>query len=193
MEQYALWSFSAGQTGRLLSLGMGTAVSCLVYLAALYVARRRQVSMLDVLLFRRSRKQSLAPPEEDVPNGVVTPEALKYLKTPEEDLAYLQTAPERRTSVRRWGNPVEVQILSRLTSANLLRGVIINRSTGGLAILVDDAYDQGDILTVRAAQAPPDVSGVDVEVRSCREAGRNWVIGCKYTETPAWNAVAWFG
>ena len=184
--------FSANQGEIWLPVGTGIAVCCLVLGGALYFSRRQQVSLLDVLLLRRPRQKSPAIPQEDVPEGVVTPEALQYLKTPEEDLAYLKTESERRTSVRNWGNPVEVRILAP-TRVYPVRGVVINRSTGGLAILVDNAYEVGALLRVRAVQAPENVTWIGVEVKNCREVGKNWVIGCKYPETPPWNAVVWLG
>jgi hypothetical protein len=49
------------------------------------------------------------------------------------------------------------------------------------------------MLKVRAHQAPEGVTWIDVEVRNCRAAGQNWVIGCEYVEKPAWNAVVWLG
>jgi hypothetical protein len=191
MVLQALWSFLPNPEAMLVPAGAGAAVSCLVFLGALYFSRRNQVSMLDVLLLRRRRRRP-PPPAEDVPDGVVTPEALKYLNPPEGDTAYLKTAPERRTTVRRWGNPVEVRVLPT-GKVVPLRGVVINRSTGGLAILVDDAYEAGTQLKVRAVVAPPDVPWIDTEIRNCRAVGRNWVVGCKYPETPPWNSVVWLG
>jgi hypothetical protein len=192
MVLHTLWNFIPLEEAGWLPVGTGTAVGCLVLLGALYFSRRNRISFLDVLLLRRSGRRSGALPEEDVPEGVVTPEALKYLKTPGEDLAYLNTGPERRTDVRHWGNPVEVRILS-VEQVIPVRGVVINRSTGGLAILVDDTYEVGALLKVRAVQTPQGVSWIDVEVRNCRAVGKNWVIGCKYSETPPWNAVVWLG
>src|SRR5205823_2262823 len=96
----------------------------------------------------------------------------------------------RRKSVRKWGNPVEVQ-LRPADSLIPLRGVVINRSTEGLAILVDDAYAPGGRLTVRAIHAPTGVGWIEIEVKNCRAAGQNHVIGCSYSETPPWNAVVW--
>jgi hypothetical protein len=192
MEMHALWSFTA-DVATLLPVGTGTAVAVLVYVGARYVAYRNDISMLDVLLFRRPRKRISFAADDDVPSGVVTPEALKYLKTPEEDLEHLRTAPERRRTNRRWGNPVEVRIFSPLAVDEPLRGVVINRSRGGVAILVDNKHEEGTVLNVRAVLAPQYVPGVDVEVKNCRRAGRNWVVGCKYPEEPPWNAIAWFG
>jgi hypothetical protein len=148
--------------------------------------------MLDVLLLRRSGGESQRPPEEDVPDAVVSAEAVKYLKTPVEDVAYLNRERDRRSSVRKWGNPVEVQIQPP-NSVILLRGVVINRSTGGLAILVDDAYPTGAALMVRAVLAPAGVDWINVQVKNCRAAGKNWVIGCSYPAPPSWNAVVWLG
>jgi hypothetical protein len=192
MGLQALWNFGPAQAGLLLPIGTGVSVGGLILLGALYFSRRNQVSFLDVLLLRRPRQQTQAAAVEDVPEGVVTPEALAYLKTPEEDLTYLQTQSERRKSVRQWGNPVEVRLLTP-SRVFPLRGVVINRSPGGLAILVDDAQIEGAPLKVRGVQAPESVAWIGIEVRNCRAVGKNWVIGCKYSEEPPWKAVAWLG
>jgi hypothetical protein len=188
----AFENFSPNLAQMWLPAGTGIAVCCLVLTGAMYFSRRQQVSLLDVLLLRRPRQKSPALAQEDVPEGVVTAEALQYLNTPEEDLAYLQTEPERRTSVRCWGNPVEVRILLP-NRVYPVRGVVINRSTGGLAILVDDTYEVGAMLKVRAVQAPEAVPWINIEVKNCRAVAKNWVIGCKYPEIPLWNAVVWLG
>jgi len=188
----SLWNIGPNPHGVLLSLGTGAAVCLAVFLGMLYVSRRSRVSMLDLLLLRRSGWRPPLPPEEGVPDAVVTSEAIRYLKTPMEDLAYLNRGAERRTGARKWGNPVEVQV-QKPDCAIPLRGVVINRSAGGLAILVDDAYPPAMELMVRAIQAPTGVGWITVQVKNCRAAGKNWVIGCSYPETPSWNAVVWLG
>jgi len=165
----------------------GTFVGCLVFLGAFYFSQRRQgrhVSLVDVLLLRRASRS--APP------APAAPEAGPYLQTPEEEVAYLKQAPERRRAPRRWGNPVEVRIISPTTAAPL-RGVVINRSEGGLALLVDDPYEEGTLLKVHAVQAPDSITWLSVEVRNCRPVGKNWMIGCRYPQEPPWHAVVWFG
>jgi hypothetical protein len=191
MELEWLWNFGPIRQGGWLTVGSGVAVCCTVFLGMLYVSRRSRISMLDIIL-RRSGRRSQRPADEEVPDGEVTPEALAYLKTPMADLAYLQAGSDRRRSARKWGNPVEVQIHPP-DSAIPLRGVVINRSTGGVAILVDDAYQTGARLMLRAVQAPAGVGWIAIEVRNCRAAGKNHVIGCSYPESPPWNAVVWLG
>jgi hypothetical protein len=191
MESESLWNFVPNFQQVSLTVGSGVAVCCTVFLGMLYVSRRNRVSMLDILL-RRSPPASQPPAGDGVPDGEVTPEALAYLKTPLADLAHLQAGSERRKSIRKWGNPVEVQ-LRPPNSVIPLRGVVINRSTGGLAILVDDAYAMGTQLTVRAVHAPAGVDWIAIEVKNCRAAGKNHVIGCSYPESPSWNAVVWLG
>jgi hypothetical protein len=191
MDLEWLSTLGSNQQVAFLSVGSGVGVCCTIFLGMLYVSRRKHVSMLDILL-RRSPPRSQPSAGDGVPDGEVTPEALAYLKTPLADMSHLQSGYERRKSHRRWGNPVEVQ-LRHPQSVIPLRGVVINRSTGGLAILVDDAYATGTQLTVRAVHAPAGVDWIAIEVKNCRAAGKNHVIGCSYPESPSWNAVVWLG
>src|SRR5205807_2585488 len=109
MESESLWNFVPNFQQVSLTVGSGVAVCCTVFLGMLYVSRRNRVSMLDILL-RRSPPKPPPAAADGVPDGEVTPEALAYLKTPLADLSHLQAGAERRKSVRKWGNPVEVQM-----------------------------------------------------------------------------------
>src|SRR5207237_208724 len=109
---------------------------------------------------------------------------------PEEPV--LPPGGERRTSRRRESTPVEVQITSQF-HAQPMHGLVVNRSTGGLAILCDVELGAGLILTVRAHAAPPAVAGADVQVRHCRPAGKQWVLGCQYVKRLPWSVKVWFG
>jgi hypothetical protein len=99
---------------------------------------------------------------------------------------------ERRRSLRRWFNPIEVVILSPFHE-NPLHGLVINRSTGGLAILSDISFDADTVLRVRPMDAPAGITYVEVTVRHARKASKLWVIGCQYKENVAWNVKVWFG
>ena len=177
------------QWWRWVPVGSGLAVGSLVlFTGALRFSHWKRVPLRDVLLLRWRRLPDPAKPAG--PAEPVVPLAPVYLPTPDEDLFYLKKRRERRRWIRRWGNPVVVRIVSSL-HPEPLAGTVVNRSTGGVALLVDDAHDAGALLKVRAVLAPKDVPWLDIEVKNCRKAGRNWVIGCQYPETPPWNAVVW--
>lgn len=98
---------------------------------------------------------------------------------------------EMRNSPRRWGDPREVRI--KLPDERRLCGVVINRSEGGVALLLDEKFALDLVVAVRATEAPADVPWINVQVRHCRKAGRNWLVGCQYQESPPWNVLVWFG
>jgi hypothetical protein len=99
---------------------------------------------------------------------------------------------ERRIGRRRWGNPTEVQLRSDIW-AYQVHGLVVNRSTGGLGIFADKEVPPSTPLHVRAAEAPPNVPAVRVEVRHCHKIGRGFLLGCRFSEEIPWNARVWFG
>ena len=48
-------------------------------------------------------------------------------------------------------------------------------------------------LQVRSIEAPDYVPSIQVEVRYCRKAGRNYLIGCRFCSEIPWNVRVWFG
>jgi hypothetical protein len=181
---YRLWSW--------LPIAIGLGVAFLVLLGgAWFISYWKNIPLLDLLLLRR-RKPPPPTAEPTESENAIAPLALEYLATPQQDLSYLAKEDERRATKRYWGNPIEVRITSVLHPSPR-RGAVVNRSTGGIAILVDDKYETGAMLKVRAVLAPKDVAWVDIEVRNCRSAGKNYVIGCCYPAPPPWKAMAWLG
>jgi hypothetical protein len=202
-----------------LTLFVGVWVSILVYiLLHRRAVRRRRLAgateegdlpweeLLQLLRERgRELAESGAPAEEEMPPE----ELLKLLlsrrpnktkpkprEVPPEEVEFLQSGGANlRASPRRWGNPTDVQIKLPYLSHDVdtLHGLVINRSAGGLAILVDGEIKDGTIVKVRSAEAPTYVPSVDVEVRYCRKAGRNHFIGCKFCGEIPWNVRVWFG
>jgi len=114
------------------------------------------------------------------------------LELPEDREFQLVGGNERRSGRRRWGNPTEVHLFSDLWGDHL-HGLVVNRSTGGLAIFADKEVPPGTALQVRAAEAPSYVPAVKAEVRHCRKAGNGFLLGCQFTEGVPWNARVWFG
>jgi hypothetical protein len=110
-----------------------------------------------------------------------------------EDLRFLtQGGVERRADWRRWGNPTEVH-LTLPHCPDAVHGLVINRSTGGLAVLLQQEVSVGTSIQVRPVEAPRSVPFINVEVRHCRKAGRLCLIGCQFCEEVPWNVRFWFG
>jgi PilZ domain len=98
---------------------------------------------------------------------------------------------ERRAGRRRWGNPTEVRILS--DSSDLVHGIVVNRSTGGVGIYADQEIAAGTFVTIRAVEAPAYVRSVLAEIRHCLKVGKGFVVGCKFSQELPWNVRVWFG
>jgi hypothetical protein len=103
------------------------------------------------------------------------------------------SAGERRATLRRGGNPVAVLITDAEAMERPRYGWVLDRSMGGLGLSVDEPFEKGTILSVRAANAPPNIAWVQVEVRSCRPEGASWDLGCQFLRTPSWGVLLLFG
>ena len=169
----------------------GIVVGFLIFGSALFFMHRHKISPLDILLLRPLRRR-LAPEKPPLDQVAETPRHIYYLPTPSEDVIYLNKSNERRRGRRFWGNPIEVRIMAHFRPEPV-RGAVVNRSTTGVALLVDDSYEAGTVIKLRAVLAPKDVDWIDVEIKNCRRAGRNWVIGCQFPDPPPWKAIAWLG
>lgn len=192
--------------------GVGVAVAVLVVLFMVLIGRWRRrlrgsreedVSWEDLLESLRHRRQKRAnaglPPDDDVPPDELFKELLGTVPAAaqhalaSEELQFLeQGGVERRTGRRRWGNPTEIHITSLLWPGQT-HGLVINRSTGGLAILLQQEVLMGATIKVHAIEAPRSIPAIKLEVRHCRKAGQLFLIGCQFSEEVPWNVRVWFG
>ncbi len=147
------------------------------------------VLVLTYLYFRRRR----IPLELD-PAAVAThaPRAVDEEKVatwapPEQSYA------DRRGTVRRDGAPVRVLLSSTTFRNGVNDGYVVDRSTGGLRILIQTALAPGSTLQVKAVNAPDTVGFVTLLVRSCRKTGDHFELGCEFEKTPPWNVLLLFG
>jgi hypothetical protein len=100
---------------------------------------------------------------------------------------------ERRTSVRRKGNPVPVQITNDGATMEPFQGWVLDRSTGGLRILVDQPVGVGTILSVRPSKAHGSFPWIQIEVRSCKPERTSYAIGVQFVVRPGWGEMQAFG
>jgi hypothetical protein len=98
----------------------------------------------------------------------------------------------QRSRGRRWGNPTEVQMRS-LIWAGTVRGLVVNRSGGGLGIFVDNKVPLSTVVQIGAVEAPSYVPWAAAEVRHCRKVGKGYFLGCQFNDDVPWNVCVWFG
>jgi hypothetical protein len=99
---------------------------------------------------------------------------------------------DRRAAERRRGNAVEV-LISDGSDQDCLHGFVLDRSTGGLKLLVETSLPVGANLKVRAWRARTATPWVDIIVRSCRPDGALHEVGCQFAHTPALALLMQFG
>jgi len=104
-----------------------------------------------------------------------------------------QSYADRRGAVRREGGPVRVVLSSPSFRNGVNDGFVVDRSTGGLRILMQTAMAPGSTIGVKAANAPDTVGFVTVIVRSCRKSTDHYEVGCEFEKTPPWNVLLLFG
>jgi hypothetical protein len=184
------------------SLGIGVCVSSLVFVVGRKVGRRRKARAIpeedlpweDLLGLLKERYRGKSAADEELSSDELMDALLAELPNraglPEADVNW--NGSERRRARRRWANPVEVMLISPFHDKPL-HGLVINRSTGGLAILTDVPFQPETVLAVRGVEAPQGIGFADVCVRHARKASKLWVIGCQYQGEIPWNVKAWFG
>ncbi len=194
---------------------VGVTVAASVYVILGYIRRRlrrrrggsreEDLSWADLLESLRRRRQEREAAglgaDEDLPPEQLFKELLPTLPTAAlrepaaalEDIQFhTQGGIERRSGRRRWGNPTEVYITWAL-GPGLVHGLVINRSTGGLGILLEQEVAAGTTIKIHAIEAPRSVPFIELEVCHCRKAGRFFLIGCQFCEEVPWNVRVWFG
>jgi hypothetical protein len=103
------------------------------------------------------------------------------------------SAGELRKSFRRQGNPVEVLLVNQHTRAAPFKGYVVDRSVGGLGLLLEDPVELEAQLTVRPVNAPHIAPWVEIVVKSCRRSDPGWEVGCQFVKTPPWALLLMFG
>jgi hypothetical protein len=94
---------------------------------------------------------------------------------------------EHRSGPRRDGAPLMVFVTGMFSSERLIRaaGRLLNRSSGGLCVIVGVAVDPGTLMRVLPCHAPESTPWTSVEVRNCLAIGDGWRLGCRFVEPQA--------
>jgi hypothetical protein len=147
------------------------AVACGVVFAVVVAlaTRRRKLKPLE--------QPPELPPSEPVPNWE----------------AHDTSFADRRGSVRRAGSPVRVVLSSPIFVDRYEYGWVLNRSKGGLRLALATAVAPGTGVQIRAENAPDTIPWVTIVIRSCRDNGDYFELGCEFEKTLPWNVLLLFG
>jgi hypothetical protein len=100
---------------------------------------------------------------------------------------------DRRGSVRREGAPVRVVLSSPIFVERYEYGWVLNRSKGGLRLALATAVAPGTGVQIRAENAPDTIPWVTIVIRSCRDNGDYFELGCEFEKNLPWNVLLLFG
>jgi hypothetical protein len=100
---------------------------------------------------------------------------------------------EKRASLRRGGTQVPVLLSEGAGKARLFRGIVVDRSMGGLAVAVEAPISPDTVLSVRTVAHHPEMPWVPVVVRSCRQEGGYSILGCQFLRPQPWGILLLFG
>jgi hypothetical protein len=100
---------------------------------------------------------------------------------------------ERRRSVRRAGMPTPIFVLDAKQSRKPRNGYVLDRSSGGLRLAAERPTPTGITLQVRPHSAADDTPWVNIIVRSCREVGDYYELGCQFEAELPWKVLLLFG
>ena len=94
---------------------------------------------------------------------------------------------QKRSAVRRDGNPVDVHVLL-YDGAAPVAGKVLNRSRGGIRLVMSESVPVTSLLKIRANHAPDDSPWVEIEVRHVARDGAESLLGCRFTQEHSWGS-----
>ena len=100
---------------------------------------------------------------------------------------------ERRNAARRGGHPISVDMHDPDEKLPQQQAYVVDRSVGGLCLMVPNAVPVGSVWKVRPCNAPRTTLPVRIEVKSCTAAEQEWKLGCQFEKTPSYAVLLMFG
>ena len=100
---------------------------------------------------------------------------------------------EKRKSLRRPGNPVEILYALPDNKNTPQRALVLDRSLGGLRLAADEQMEPGTRLVVLPINAVGQIPWIDIDVRTCTLVEDCWELGCQFVKTPQWSILLMFG
>jgi hypothetical protein len=99
---------------------------------------------------------------------------------------------ERRRAVRRLGNSVAILIADAATKNEPRRGFVVDRSTYGIRLAVDEPAALDSILSICRADAACKF-WVKVSVMHCKRTDVGWELGCQFVQNVPYTVLLQFG
>jgi hypothetical protein len=102
---------------------------------------------------------------------------------------------ERRRSIRRGGLPTPILVLDPKAGrkSKATEAYVLDRSTGGLRLALENPVNVGSTLLAKPGNAPDGFEWVKVVVRNCREVGDYFEVGCQFETELELNRLLMFG
>ncbi len=101
---------------------------------------------------------------------------------------------DRRQSPRRSGQSIKITVQLLNDQKTVFDGFVMDRSMGGLRLLLDRSLAINQVLNVRSTDAPQTVTWVQVQVRRIQQLpDKSYEVGCQFTRTPPWPVLLTFG
>ena len=143
------------------------------------------------LLNRRSMTSSAAAIPEN-------PDAAAHTSADPEDRPNTEMSlnwevHDHRRTPRRAGKIVEVLVAPQGGCDTPRRGLILNRSNGGLGVLLREEFAIGSMMGVMPAEASKLTPWVEVEVKSCRKNPDGYELGLQFLSVPPYATLVMFG
>ena len=73
-----------------------------------------------------------------------------------------------------------------------LSGWVLDRSMGGVGVMLDKPLPEGLSLKIRPRKASEDTPWIAVHIKSCRQEGDQWEVGLQFDQTPNWSTWSCF-
>ncbi|HKA08457.1 MAG TPA: PilZ domain-containing protein, partial [Gemmataceae bacterium] len=100
---------------------------------------------------------------------------------------------ERRRSTRRSGMPTPILVVDAKGGRHAWDAYVLDRSAGGIRIALEKSCPVGSMLLARPSNAPEGFEWVKVTVKSCREVGDYFEIGCQFENELELSRLLMFG
>jgi len=153
---------------------------------ALWIALGSGFAVILVFLFLGRRQRRVATAIVGGPGG-------EEMNPADAWLPPTKRPDERRRSSRRSGVPTAVQLVDPKKARKVIDGFVLDRSAGGIRLASEKPFSTGLTLNVRSANSPPESPWVLITVRSCREIGDYFELGCQFQEDLPWHLLLMFG
>jgi hypothetical protein len=100
---------------------------------------------------------------------------------------------QRRTTVRRAGNPIDVQVTDADAQQPPVPAIVLDRSLTGIRLAVSSPHRTGAMLCVRPVTGDASLPWVQVQVKNCQRVGKGFEVGCAFRKVPPASILMLFG